>query len=79
MANRIGTEAKVGLFAKVVRATAWRKASYSWNSINSRNDSSSKDNRNIMDINSSKTASDDSRKVGNSTVEKTATTLGAHD
>jgi hypothetical protein len=55
------------MLAKVVRlATAFREANYSRDTVKIRDDSISRDNRNIMDVISSRTA----RTV---TVEKTAT------
>jgi hypothetical protein len=46
-----------GTLAKVVKpATAWKGTNYSSDTVNIKDDSSSKDNRNIMDVNSSRTA-----------------------
>ncbi len=59
------TPAKAGMLAKVVKpAIACREVNYSRDTGKIRDDSSSMDNRNIMDVISSRTATD-SRKVSN--------------
>jgi hypothetical protein len=56
---------KAGMLAKVVKA-ACREANYSKDTVKIRDDSSSTDNRNIMDVISSRTTRTGSRKVSNS-------------
>ncbi len=63
--NTEGTPAKAGKFAKVAKpATACGEANYSRDTINIREDSSNRDNRNILDINS-RLPESDRRKVNN--------------
>jgi hypothetical protein len=55
--NTVGTPEKSGRLAKVVKpATACSEANYSKVIINIRDDNSSRDNRNIMDVDSRRTA-----------------------
>jgi hypothetical protein len=55
------------MLAKVVRpATAFREVNYSRDTVKIRDDSISRDNRNIMDGFRSRTAKTDSRKVSTS-------------
>jgi hypothetical protein len=61
------TPAKAGMLAKVVKpAIACREVKYSRDTVKIRDDSSSMDNRNIMDVISSRTSRTDGRKVSNS-------------
>jgi hypothetical protein len=56
-ANTVGTPAKAGMLAKDVKpATACREISYRRDTINIRDDSSSRGSSNIMDVNSSNAA-----------------------
>ena len=58
---------KSGMLAKVLKlAIACRKANYSRDTVKIKDDSSSRDNRNIMDVISSRTARTDDRKVSDS-------------
>jgi hypothetical protein len=55
--NTVGVPAKAGMLAKVVKpATACREANYSRDTIDIREDSRSRDNRHIMNVNSRRTA-----------------------
>jgi hypothetical protein len=61
------TLAKAGMLAKVVKpATACREVNYNRGTVKIRDDSSSRDNRNIMDVICNRTCRTDSRKVSNS-------------
>jgi hypothetical protein len=71
-ANPIWTPAKAGMLTKVVKlATACRKTNYSRDTVKIKDDSSSRDSRNIMDVISNRTSRTDNRM--SATVEKTAT------
>jgi hypothetical protein len=56
--------AKAGMLAKVVKlATACRQANYSRDTVKIKDDSSSRDSRNIMDVISNRTSRTDNRTV----------------
>jgi hypothetical protein len=59
-ANTLWTPAKAGMLAKVVKP-AFREANCSRDSIKIRDDSSSRDNRNIMNVISSRTSTAEER------------------
>ncbi len=61
------TPAKAGMLAKVVKpAIACREVNYSRDTVKIRDDSSSRDNRNIMGVICNRTSRTDCRKVSNS-------------